>query len=184
MAETGNPTDQEFLDGLQFVDQDATLVFDEIVRRLQLNLPAKIAALNTKLGYTAGYGIPIPAIDDIKLAPAVYDDGNINSILVGASLQSAGTSPRVFKNMVQVTVFSIDADIRTSYQAKLVWQRARAIRGVLYHYVTGCTDDQNRKCWNILKPTGVMLLGNDATAKYFGSQCTFEAVQQPEDYTG
>lgn len=180
MAETTNPTDQEFLDGLQFVDNDATLIYNEVVRRLRLNLPAKIAAMNTKLGYVSGYGIPIPDVDDIKLAPAVYDDNSINSVLVGGSVKTVSTAPRVFKNIVQVVVFSIDADIRTSYQASLVWQRAAAIRGVLYHFLTGCVDDQNRKCWNLMKPQGVMLLGNDATAKYFGSQCIYETVLQPE----
>lgn len=180
MAETANPSDQEFLDGLQFVDNDTSIVLNEIVRRLQINLPGKIALLNTTLGYASGYGIPIPSKDEIRLAPSVVDDNDINSVLVGASVQTAPTSPRVFKNTIQVVVYSIDADIRTSYQASLVWQRAAAIRGVLYHFTTGSVDANGRKCWNILKPRGVMLLGQDFTAKYFGSQCLFDVELQPE----
>jgi hypothetical protein len=176
---TPDATVSEIFENLPFVAGRLRLVQDELVRRLQNRLPAAIAELNERNGWTdlAAKAIPVPAL--IGLAPTVLTDEYLNSVLVGVSLQSSAHGVGAFRNEVQVEVFSIDSRLVTPQQIRVQWERAELIRGVLFPFLTGCVNPDGKRCWRQLEPTSIEMLPDDWGANFSGSVCRFVAIQAP-----
>jgi hypothetical protein len=176
MAQTPNPTIEELRDYDALVNGDLGLALDELLRRLRTLLPLFIADKNERKGWSGPDAIELP--HDIRLAPAVLSDFYLDSILVGAKVN---TTPQgiggVFRSEVEVTIYSIDERIQAEQQVRVAWARAEAIRAVLQPFLSGCIDAEDRPCWRMLEPTGYSLLRGDWGREYSGTQVTFRMVQ-------
>jgi hypothetical protein len=180
MPETPNPTREEFLDYLPLVSGRPSVGLKEIVRRLQANLPARLADLNDELGYPAGKGIPVPK--GYGLAPAKLGDKHRNMILVGLSQGGAGNiaafSPGTFKGELAVAVYSINQAWREDEQQADDYDRAGAIMGALYPFLTGCLDASERLCWKLLEPKDIGALP-EAWKEFSGVTVHYRMVLPP-----
>lgn len=178
MAETLFPTDDEFFEYLPLVDSRVSVAFNEIVRRLKIDMPLKIAALNTRLGYPSGKGIKPPAPDAYYPAPAVLTDKYLNSVLVGVAVSNQAHSPGVIRTEAQVVVYVIDRRIEHENQVTDAWDKAGVVKGCLYAYLTGCEDADGHQCWTLLEPTGTTALP-ESYGEYSGVACYYRMVQDP-----
>lgn len=176
MPETVNPSNADFYAAIRLVDGRESIVLDELVRRLQLNLNDKIAYLNTTLNLTGSRAIPKPK--GYHVAPAVLTDEYINTVLVSVAVNTESHSPGVFRNELQAVVYSIDRRIEKETQIGVAWDRSGAIRGVLYHFLLGCVDASNRQCWRLLEPTGKTMLP-EPYSEYAGVACYYRVVLDP-----
>lgn len=175
MARTPDPTEEEFLDELPNVDNDPYAAQDELIQRLKLNLPARIATLNTLYGLSGDDVIRVPAA--YRPAPAVWRDEFINTVSVGLSVEDEDYSPGLFKTTGNITVYSLEGRVDNSFQSvRSMWLRARAIRGVLYHFLNACRNADNVLVWQQLRPRGVVLL---PSGTYWGVECRYSFVQVP-----
>jgi hypothetical protein len=180
VAQTPDPTNEESWAALPLVDGRASIAMREIVRRLRNNLPALVNYANTQLGYGEGKGIPQVAAQDIRVSPAVLDDSPKNCVLVSIAVNTEVFAPGTFKTESQVVIYSIEGRIESSEQVEDAWDRAGLIRAVLYHYLTGCRDAQDRVCWRLLEPQQVSFLP-EPFQEYSGAACYYRLVQSPED---
>lgn len=178
MAETLNPTDEQFYEALPLVDNRLSIALNEILRRLRDNMPAKIDYINTQLGHPSGKGIKEP--NGYYLAPGILTDTYINTILVGAATSTVAGSPKTFKNETQIVVYSIGRKIEVMEQVDDAFDRSGVIRGILYHFLTGCEDADGRQCWQLLEPSGLSMLP-EAYANYAGVACYYRMVQADLD---
>lgn len=177
MAETPNPTNDEFYAALtQNVGRESAAQ-KEIVRRLELNMPDKITYLNGVLGYASGKGIPTP--DSYGPAPSsALSDAYLNSILVSVAVSTSTNGVRTFKQSAQVVVYSVDRRIEHPTQVESYLDRAAVVTGILMCVMNDCIDAQGRLVWRILAPTGRSLtLPQGWGDGYSGSTAYFTLVQ-------
>lgn len=180
MSETANPTNEEFYASLQLVDGRASAAQAEIVRRLEANMPGKIAYLNGIL-YPGKRGIPVPA--GYHVAPAVLTEDYLNTILVSVVVSTLDQGAGSFRNESTVYVYSVDERIETPQQVQDTFDRCGVVRGILYHFLTGCIDAAGRSLWRQLKPTGhaLALPPQWGQAGYVGTMSQFLMVQSPDN---
>lgn len=175
MGETVNPTDLEFWDALLNVDNDPYAAQAEVLRRLQINLPMAIDKTNAQNGWSGSDAIIKPA--KYHIAPADFNDDVINTVSVGLSVQDVAFAPQLFKTVASIVVYSVEGKrLETASNVRAMWGRARAIRGVLHYFLTGCRNAEDVLCWRLLTPDGVSLLQSDV---YWGTVCKYHLVQVP-----
>jgi len=177
LTPTANPTDQEFLDQLALVDGGIFEAIQEIIIRLEANLPAKTAAFNTALGLTGIAAVPEPKF--VAIAPAVMTDVHVNSVLVGSATTTKAGGPGTFLNESQVVIYSVGEHLESNIQIGNCHRRAAIIRGIMYSFLTGCVDSAGTLLWRQFEPSGVSFLP-EPYADYAGAACYYSLLQTPE----
>ena len=152
MAETPNPTMEQYWAMAALVDGRVSVALREIQRRLETNLPGLIDKANDELGYTTP-DVQIRKPDFYSGAPTGLEDHRLNGILVGAAVNTEFEGSGQFKNLYQVSIMSIDERIETQEQYHRAWDRLGLIRVALFPFTGGCVDADNRVCWRSLVPT-------------------------------
>lgn len=176
MAESANPTNEEFYDALRFNVPRISVPQGEILRRLEQNMPAKIAYLNDLLGYPEGKGIAVPKSYEPAPSPGMLD-GCLNGIFCSVTVATSPNGARQFKTVAQVVVFSVDRQIEHPTQVQDALDRAGVAIGILQKWVNGCVDDKGRKVWRELSPAGHQLtLPQPYNQNYSGSTALFTMV--------
>lgn len=178
MAETLFPDNDDFFEFLPLVDTRVSVAINEIIRRLKYDLPRKIDAMNTRLNYPNGKGIRKPAADAYYPAPAVLVDKHINSVVVGASVDSVAHSPGIMRNEPTIMIAVIDNRIEHPDQVTDTWDRAGIVKGCLYPYLHGCEDNQGRQCWTLLEPQSATVLP-ESYNNFSGISLYYRLIQDP-----
>ncbi len=150
MAQTPNPTLEQYWSMAALVDGRVSVALRELARRLEDNLPGLIGYANGELGYSGENEIRQPAF--YKSAPVGLEDGPLNGILIGATTETEFQGSGQFRNIYQVSVLSIDERIETQEQYHRAWDRLGLIRVALFPFTGGCVDDVGRVCWRSLVP--------------------------------
>lgn len=151
MAQTANPTMEQYWAMAGKVDGRVSVALREIQRRLETNLPGLIDKANTELGYTNENVIRKPEF--YSGAPTGLEDHRLNGILVGAAVNTEFEGSGQFKNIYQVSIMSVDERIDTQEQYWRAWDRLGLIRVALFPFTGGCVDDKDRVAWRSLVPT-------------------------------
>lgn len=176
MPGTANPTNEQFYDQLRLNVPRISVPQNEVLRRLEQNMPEKIAYINDLLGHPAGKGIPLP--NSYLRAPSTeLTDDYLNSMLCTVAVSQSPNGPRQMKTIAQVVVYSVDRKIEHPTQVEDAFDRAGIAIGILGYFLDGCVDAQGRKVWRVLEPTGHQLvLPQPYSSTYSGSTAYFTMV--------
>lgn len=179
MTATANPTTSEFYDNLQLTDQRVSQAAQEVLLRLETNMPTMVAYLNGTLNYSDPHGIQVPK--DYMLAPAMIEDKHINTVLLSLATDYQALGPGAFKSSHTVSIFSIEPASRTDTQVVRAFERASCIRGILRAFMNGCRNDDDVMCWSQLIPVSMTPLPNDWEVGFFGTTNTFRMTINPSE---
>jgi hypothetical protein len=122
----------------------------------------------------------VPA--SIQLAPSVLTDAFLNTVLVGVSVD-INTTPQgiggIFRNEVQLVIYSVDRRLDDEQQIRTAWARAEAIRTCLRPFLGGCNNADGNACWRKLEPRGYSMLPGDWAKEYSGTSVAYDLIQSP-----
>lgn len=177
---TPDPTDAEVEAGMRLVHPGLWAAWDELLRRLRVNLPRQIARKNAEHGFAQGRGIQVPK--GFYRAPAIPDTKYLNTICVRLKSDHRPRAARTFETISHVEIFSIEDVARISEQVKTEEMRVALIYGVLHKYLAGCFNPQGQRVWNELIPGEVVDLPESPSEwqKYSGFVAGFDLIQRSD----
>lgn len=176
-VETTNPSAADILQGAPTVGGRASVILDEMKRRLEDNLPGVIALMNTREGWTN---------DDEKIrVPSKYYAGPVdgsenatNAVFLAASSTATVIGPAAFKGTYEVVVYSVDIRTENENQYLRNWDRIELIRATLKPFLAGCVNAEGRQCWKVLSPSNTQWLPEEFE-NYSGLQINYTATCDP-----
>jgi len=160
--------------GLQYVDPNLVAVTDEVKKILIACLPPTIAEMNSSFGLNIG----VLDTDKIKKAPFKLDDTYINSILIGANIDTESLAPRHFVNFSNLTIYWVGQRLQSQAQIDEATQKGAAVRAVMNQFLTGYADELGRRVWSELLPLPYAMLPEKWNA-YSGIAVPFRARHDP-----
>lgn len=177
---TPDPTDEEVDAGIRLAHPGLWAAWDELLRRLRVNLPAQIARKNAEYDFDPEHGIQVPR--GYYRAPATPTSVYSNTICVRLRAGHRARAARTFETISQVEIFSIEDSVRISEQVRTEEMRVALIYGVLHKYLAGCFNLQGQRVWNELLPGDVTDLPDEPSEwqKYSGFVAGFTLIQRPD----
>jgi hypothetical protein len=177
---TPDPTPEDVLDlHLPMVGEGIDEALEEVVRRLQNNLPDIIQLRNQRRGWLGIKAKQIPKPAAYHIAPADLADEHINAVLVGISAEtSAQGIGGAYRNSIEVVIYSIDKVAISPLQILQHWRRAALIRAYMHAFLSGCVNPEGRLCWRSLQPTGYSMIPSE-WKNFTGMACTFRMEIPP-----
>lgn len=159
MARTPRPTTDDLDASDALVNGDMGAAWNEVVARLQEELPGEITRDNIKRGWTGGRAMA--QIQGVETAPDDVTEKQLNLALVtmeeNSDPQGIGGS---FRNTWFCTVYVIGDLARTSQQRITMTRRGELVKAILNCFISGCRDANGARVWRSLTPTGLSLANN------------------------